>query len=90
MGANSSEVGILVIEYLTQWTQAHALYGCYPLTNWRQRSADVGCADLFFCYVTIQVFIEELLEVMPDYLGPNLDYEAWNHCLHVITAGIKS
>jgi len=35
------------------------------------------------------MFIEELLEVMPDYLGPNLDYGAWNHCLHIITSGIR-
>lgn len=38
----------------------------------------------------VQMFTEELLEVMGDYLGPKLDYGAWNHCMHVITAGIKS
>lgn len=36
------------------------------------------------------MFIEEFLEVMGDYLGPNLDYGAWNVCLHQITNGIKS
>ena len=41
------------------------------------------------CVCLVQMFIEELLEVMGDYLGPSLDYGAWNHCLHVITAGIK-
>jgi len=40
--------------------------------------------------VLLQNFIEELLEVLADYLGSKLDYGAWNSCLHVITNGIKS
>ena len=38
----------------------------------------------------VQKFIEELIEVLGDYLGPNLDYAAWNLCLHVITNGIRA
>jgi len=42
------------------------------------------------CVVAVQYLIEELLEVLGDSLGPPLDYGAWNHCLHFITAGIKA
>lgn len=36
------------------------------------------------------VFNEELLSVLPDYLGSKLDYKAWKDCLTVITDNIKS
>jgi hemoglobin-like flavoprotein len=35
-------------------------------------------------------FIEELLGVLPDYLGTKLDFGAWTECMKVVTDGIKS
>lgn len=35
-------------------------------------------------------FNNELLSVLPDYLGTKLDFGAWSDCLKVITDGIKS
>jgi len=34
-------------------------------------------------------FINELLAVLPDYLGTKLDFQAWNECLAVIVGGIQ-
>jgi hemoglobin-like flavoprotein len=36
------------------------------------------------------VFNNELLTVLPDYLGSKLDFGAWTECLTLITDGIKS
>jgi len=32
---------------------------------------------------------EELLETIPEYLGAHFDYDAWNDCLHDLTAALK-
>nr|P18202.1 RecName: Full=Globin, extracellular monomeric [Tubifex tubifex] len=34
------------------------------------------------------VFVNELLAVLPDYLGTKLDFKAWSECLGVITGAI--
>jgi hemoglobin-like flavoprotein len=34
-------------------------------------------------------FVNELLAVLPDYLGTKLDFKAWSECLAVITGGIQ-
>lgn len=36
------------------------------------------------------VFRDELLTVLPDYLGTKLDFGAWTDCLTLITSGISS
>jgi hemoglobin-like flavoprotein len=36
------------------------------------------------------VFVNELLAVLPDYLGTKLDFKAWSECLAVITGGIHA
>lgn len=36
------------------------------------------------------VFVNELLAVLPDYLGTKLDFKAWSECLGVITGGMHS
>jgi hemoglobin-like flavoprotein len=36
------------------------------------------------------VFVNELLSVLPDYLGTKLDFKAWSECLGVITDGMHS
>jgi hemoglobin-like flavoprotein len=36
-----------------------------------------------------QAFTDELLTVLPDYLGTRLDFGAWTDCMKVITDGIK-
>lgn len=35
-------------------------------------------------------FVDELLSVLPDYLGTKLDFGAWSECMKVVTDGIKS
>lgn len=35
-------------------------------------------------------FNDELIGVLPDYLGTKLDFAAWSECLKLITDGIKS
>lgn len=35
-------------------------------------------------------FRDELLQVLPDYLGTKLDFQAWTDCFNLIAAGIKS
>jgi hemoglobin-like flavoprotein len=32
---------------------------------------------------------EEFLETIPEYLGAHFDYDAWNDCLHDLTAALK-
>jgi len=34
-------------------------------------------------------FVNELLAVLPDYLGTKLDFQAWSECLGVIIGGIQ-
>jgi len=43
-----------------------------------------------YCSAVLQALIEVLLEVLPDYVGPNFDDGAWNACLHVIADGVMS
>jgi hemoglobin-like flavoprotein len=37
-----------------------------------------------------EAFRDELLQVLPDYLGTKLDYAAWMECMTLLISGIKS
>lgn len=55
------------------------------LAHLKAQHADRGVKAEYF-----DTFRDELLQVLPDYLGTKLDFQAWTECFNLIAAGIKS